>query len=312
MRGLLRLTLLALLTVLAFPSKGAEIRCLNYADNNNLKTSCLMAYIEGQIVSGDYSRFENFYRVNHPYLSGIALNSSGGDEYEAMAIGRLLRRYYIEVIAPWHGHQQSLFSDAHLCEGEKCVCAGSCALIWFGSPTRTGEVGLHRPNMGLGFRDLSPVEAEKRYKPILSSITHYLEEMEVPKTFIEAMVSTSSSETYWTDAFRDYELLSRSPSYAEWLHANCGQFGEESEFKELFLLKQKGESSNLSQSEKRLIALLGQRKAERSNCEVGVVLNYKIKLEPPQKETAENPSEREKAKQYPAKKGIPHTEIDGK
>jgi hypothetical protein len=86
----------------------------------------------------------------------------------------------------------------NLCRGQECICASACALMWFGAVERLGEVGLHRPSTeDPAFKALPPAEASTTYRRILSSIISYLDEMEVPKPMIDAMVSTSSSEIRW-------------------------------------------------------------------------------------------------------------------
>ena len=120
-----------------------------------------------------------------------------------------------------------------LCDGPGCICVSACALIWFGAPDRTGEVGLHRPRFeGPAFKALSPAEAARTYRRMLDGIVGYLEEMETPKPLIEAMVSTSSAEIQWF-GFVKNDL--RPPSFAEWTDASCGQFTNQEYDKEIEL-----------------------------------------------------------------------------
>jgi formylglycine-generating enzyme required for sulfatase activity len=112
------------------------------------------------------------------------------------------------------------------CEGQDCICASACALIWFGAVEREGEVGLHRPTTeDPVFRALAPAEAASIYRKILGSVTAYLDDMEVPKPMVDVMVSTSSSEIRWIDS--DTDGLRRPPSIAEWEDASCGSFTSE-------------------------------------------------------------------------------------
>src|SRR6266581_4769501 len=117
----------------------------------------------------------------------ITLISDGGSAYEGIRIGRLLRKYLITTYA-----SGSVLTG---CGSAGCICASACALIWFGGVQRMGIVGLHRPRLDdPDFANAPPDEATKIYRKILDDITNYLNEMEVPRTAIEAMVAASSSE----------------------------------------------------------------------------------------------------------------------
>ena len=58
-----------------------------------------------------------------------------------------------------------------------------------------------------------------RYRKVLAEIEKYLMDMEVPRSSIDAMLATSSSEIRWVNAATDGS--SRPPSYAEWEDASC-------------------------------------------------------------------------------------------
>jgi len=190
--------------------------------------------LRGTIVKGDDEKLARFYRANHPFLEDFLLISSGGNVEAALNIGRLFRKYLIEAFAPVEGYQNVrerpwLDENSRIvnwCSGQECTCASACALIWFGAVEREGEVGLHRPiTDDPTFKALSPAEASTIYRRILSSINSYLDEMEVPKPMVDAMVSTGSSEIRWVDS--DTAGLRRPPSIAEWEDASCGSFTSE-------------------------------------------------------------------------------------
>ena len=56
------------------------------------KGTCSSIYISGEIVAGDYNRLLKLLDKNHPYISGISLNSKGGSVSEAIKIGYLVRK----------------------------------------------------------------------------------------------------------------------------------------------------------------------------------------------------------------------------
>jgi len=98
--------------------------------------------------------------------------------------------------------------------------------MWFGGVERSGTVGLHRPRIDdPAFKALRGADATKVYNRILLEIARYLEEMEVPRPMIDAMVATGSSEIRWIDSIGDD--LFRPPSIAEWEDAACSAFNKE-------------------------------------------------------------------------------------
>ncbi len=309
MRTLLRGLLLGLLATLALPCKGAEISCVDYVTMRDNEKYCNEAFLHGEIVKGDYNKVALFYTRSYPYLGSMDLQSPGGDVIEAIKIGRLLRKYLITAHAPFHidddikpklnlddgvskllsGLDESLInltvisatSYTNLCSGRECVCASSCALIFFGSPNRLGSVGLHRPIIDdPEFKKLSPAEAERAYKPVLALISQYLEEMEVPKALIEAMIATSSSDIHWVGATG--KGIDRSPSFAEWQDANCGS-GDQAgnEINELHELDVKSKTARLSQAELRLMSLLQEKVDKYGRCIVYLMIDNQKKLPPP-------------------------------
>ena len=192
--------------------------------------TCKAAFIQGDIVEGDYQKFLSLYRKNHPFMEHVSLELPGGTVDDAMEIGRLFRKYLIAVDSPWQevvGGQSVMMSyRTGLCDGPNCHCASSCALIWFGAPERTGDIGLHRPRTDdPAFKVLSAADAASAYRRMLDEIVRYLQVMETPRPMIDAMVSTSSARICWV-RWNDDKTASlwRAPSFAEWADAACGQF----------------------------------------------------------------------------------------
>jgi hypothetical protein len=164
--------------------------------------------LSGQIFKGDYDKVVAFLKAHQPFLESFILNSPGGDADEAIRIGRLFRKYLIET-------------NAHVGGDLILTCASACALIWFGGVHRDSKVGVHRPQINDPmFRGLSPTDASTVYRQVLGRIAAYLDEMEVPKSIIELMIGTSSSDIRWVD--NNYDGLDRPPSIAEWEDASCG------------------------------------------------------------------------------------------
>jgi hypothetical protein len=186
--------------------------------------TCAIGFIFGHIDRGDYQRVLEFYRANHPFLSSFKVVSPGGNVSEAIKIGRLFRKYLISVTTPlrttesW-GIWTHLTGRETECHGIDCICASACALISLGSVRRVGAIGLHRIRIvDPTYSALKPQEASKVYNEALAEVRQYLNEMEVPKQFIEMMVNTSSSDITWVNLG---DKFARPPSLAEWEDANC-------------------------------------------------------------------------------------------
>jgi len=226
---------------------------------------CEEGFLHGTIVKGDYEKVATLYRDNHRLLTAFHLLSPGGDAEEAMKIGRLFRRYLITAHAPFEGSLQ-IHGPKNLCDAnDQCECASGCALIWFGAVYRFGKVGLHRPRTAdPRFKTMAPADASVAYKRILDEISRYLEEMEAPRTAIDAMVTTSSSEISWVESGWFDRTLERPPSIAEWSDASCGSFTE-NEIEKAFELVKK-QPTGLTDNEKMLLQFLDKKGFNRDRC----------------------------------------------
>lgn len=254
-------------------------------------SSCYVALFAGAIEKGDYERFKDFLKHHYRALWSIHLVSRGGDVDEALKIGRLLRKYMLHVQAPSmrgpndfmaYGHPPS--ADQPLCEGPTCVCASSCALIWFGSVQRDGTVGLHRPKFNdPQFGLLPQEEASRRYRYALQEISRYLEEMEVPRSMIEAMASTGSADIRWVEPPSEDHPLKQPPSHTEWINANCTAVTAE-EYAALRTLSKResasrraGKSTHLTHADE----LLRRKQRERIECSSALEFSRRDLLPPP-------------------------------
>jgi hypothetical protein len=248
------LVLLANVLLVLPAASGAELICtvegdlpgaaadLYYKPRNGdpLTGKCIWAALRGNIEAGDYEKLQKLIRNSWPRLLLVDIESNGGSVYEALKIGRLLRKYLITTTVPKHRcyvakpglpplppgaswsplPTDNLFADLVPPPADSCICASACALIWFGGIERMGTVGLHRPRTtDSDFANSPPDKAMALYRKVLSDIEGYLTEMETPRPVIDAMLATGSSEIHWINARNDH--LSRPPSYAEWEDAAC-------------------------------------------------------------------------------------------
>jgi hypothetical protein len=233
------------LTLLSADSFAAEFVCDFPARVAERPDSCRYLLLKGAILPGDGERFAKILRQSHPFLDMVSLWSPGGSVEDAMKIGRLIRKGLIETQAPssfnssyidpatgslkerpgW-GELTSV-RNASDCKGYNCHCASACFLIWAAGVKRIGEVlGLHRPTIeATAFAKLPPDRAGVLYRQLLSDIGRYLDEMEIPRRFIEIMTNTSSKDVRWLsprEAQPSPKEDNRPPSIAEWLASSCG------------------------------------------------------------------------------------------
>jgi hypothetical protein len=232
-------------------------------------STCYVGILTGPIVRGDYEKVLRLYRANHPFLNTFLLVSPGGDVDAALKIGRLFRRYLITASAPLTpppgGAPQLPWLVGgklqDLCQGQDCICASACALIWFGAVGRSGRVGLHRPHTeDPTFRNLSPAEASVAYRQILDGVHRYLDEMEAPNPMIDAMIGTSSADMTWVDAGK-YNL-ERPPSIAEWEDASCKAFSAQ----EMASFMSLSNKEPKTQSDQSLLGTLWNKFQSQQNC----------------------------------------------
>lgn len=243
------------------------------------KGACWAALIRGKIETGDFERFRDFYREHHRALHMVYLVSPGGDVDAAMSIGRLLRKYLVQVFAPTrHPTRQGLLQVlpgplmsgspvVYLCRDPTCVCASACALVLFGAVVRQGTVGLHRPRItDPEFSSLPASEATTLYRRVLQLISHYLEEMEVPHHLVDAMLATGSSDIRWVDIGTD--APNHPPSFAEWLEASCGSISANERFEFLIFMVRKTQpgAQQLTQVEELLFEGLRRKLDKYDNC----------------------------------------------
>jgi hypothetical protein len=174
--------LLATVAVLALTSSASAAEISSFYGDD------YFCRLRGEIKKGDYEKVSSLFK-NYASCVAFEMNYPGGDVDEAMKIGRLFRKYLVSTMAIPHSLKDKEEDDP---------CASACALIWFGGVNRTGKVGLHRPYTDdPRFKGLSPEEASRSYRQMLSNVTNYLTEIEVPKSIIEIVENTSSGDIHW-------------------------------------------------------------------------------------------------------------------
>lgn len=188
--------------------------------------------LSGPITVGDNDRFRKLVlseiRSGH-LVSGVQLNSPGGNVSEALGIGRAIRQLKASTYAP------SLRSGQRLCQtgsldniiyedSSNCECASACSLIWEAGVGRLGElVGIHRPRYDeTAYKDLTPDQATKQYSEVLEETTRYFAEMEVPEWLSSRMYSVPSSDMHYLTDTELQQFSNSSPALGELVIARCG------------------------------------------------------------------------------------------
>lgn len=181
---------------------------------------------EGEIVPGDGEKIRNAMLAYAPSVSRIFLYSKGGDVVEAMKIGRLIRRLRFATETgnydPVAGKSFCLVKPEH---SDTCICASACFLAFAGGAYRYGNyLLLHRPFLtNEAAANLSDVRQEEAQKSVMLSVRKYLEEMEVPSYYAEAMMARSSQDAYLVtaDDDRSHRLLGNPASIEEITLRKC-------------------------------------------------------------------------------------------
>jgi hypothetical protein len=238
---------------------------------------CEVGFISGRIVVGDYEKVLTLYRGSHRLLDEFLLRSGGGDVGEAIKIGGLFRKYLISVVTPRRDAAGKFsFSTSwrkNGCSGPQCICAGACALMWFGAVERFGIVGLRKPRVDdPEFKAMAVPDAMRT----LDGIARYLTEMEAPREVIDAMTKTDASEISWGNALGD---LDRAPSFAEWVDAACGRFTTEEW--NTFVRLNSSPRAKLSKDDGALIDLLRAKVDRHLDCQSQLVSARVDRMEVP-------------------------------
>lgn len=184
--------------------------------------------IEGPIVSGDFDTFVRIVRENEGQVSGVFCFSPGGNFYEAMKIGRAMRKLELSSQAPMRdqaGHPS--------CSGDfgpkpydqrNCTCASAGFFIHIGGIHRGGTfLAVHRPYFEKGaLGQLSLLEAKSALARLQQSAQEYMTEMGVPAHVQDDLLGTASDRALVLDetTIKTY-FWGDLPYIYEWTKDKC-------------------------------------------------------------------------------------------
>ena len=141
------------------------------------------AFIEGDIETGDFKKFQNIVStLKNKYGESscndgnthIRINSKGGNVEEALLIGREIRKNMFGVIVL-----------------EKAECLSSCVLILAGGVSKfvMGTVGVHRPYFTYIQDGKSADEVRSMRDSLNQRIKSFLNYVDVPESLLEEMLA---------------------------------------------------------------------------------------------------------------------------
>jgi len=237
---------------------GADFYKSNKEFSYKLKICSTDILIYGDIEKGDAQKFKNLVqniKQENCLVGKVSLLSHGGDVFEAMQIGSLIRKNLISTEAPL-AHQwvtKPLFigcsslcdsfinikpcllknRDRETTEPRICGCNSACFLIWSAGVERMGNgLGLHRPYFSKDyFQGLSAKEAEEKYDELSNDVREYLISMDIPAHIIDEMFSHNSEDIYYlvrsyeedyTETGFNISALKFVPFFEEWIISKCG------------------------------------------------------------------------------------------
>ena len=220
--------------VLDHPSPGATATYRAEFGEAPVQTACLRVLMIGTIERGDSTKLADAIKKSQGLLEWLYLVSPGGDLREAMEIGRLIRKAYLQTMAPDRrltGFITLPESKQAPCNWVDCICASACFIAWSSGVKRAGSIlGIHRPRFDPRyFSGLDLPQAEREYHLLLDSMKTYLAEVDLPPNYYDRMMDTRSSEVVFLTEQEAEKLRSSDfvPSIDEWLTAKCGSYSWE-------------------------------------------------------------------------------------
>ena len=201
----------------------------------NLRVVKGVLILEGKIEPGDYTRVRNFLgdATNFREMSGqVFLASQGGNVFEALQIGYLIRHLQLTTDAPsrppptTRSSVSEIIHPFDLADPRHYYCTSACFLLYVAGVYRefiwAGRLGLHHPQLerkpiGVTETDIAVVTADMR-----SRLKDYFEQMDVPNKYLELMYSVPPNEVRWiSQAEFNADLKGYVPEIRALLDAKC-------------------------------------------------------------------------------------------
>jgi len=201
----------------------------------NLKVVRGVLILEGKIEEGDYVSVRKFLGEpsNWKKMNGnVFLASPGGNVFEALQIGYLIRRLQLSTDAPSSPPMTARSSGSEVIHPSDLTnpkfyqCTSACFLLYVAGIYRefiwVGRLGIHHPQVerkaiGATEQDISIEMDEMRNK-----LKRYFEEMNVPIKYLDLTYSLPTNEIRWiTQNELNADLKGYIPEVQSLLDAKC-------------------------------------------------------------------------------------------
>src|SRR3974390_163252 len=201
----------------------------------NLKMVRGVLILEGKIERGDYIKVRDSLgdATNFNKMTGeVFVASQGGNVFEAIEIGYLIRRLRLSTDAPSQpppserSSGNEIIHPNELTNPKNYLCTSACFLIFVAGIYRefiwAGRLGIHHPQLeykpvGATEKDLSIAMADMRNK-----LEKYFQEMNVPNKYLDLMYSVPPNGVRWiTQSEFNADLKGYVPEVRALLDAKC-------------------------------------------------------------------------------------------
>jgi hypothetical protein len=194
--------------------------------------------IEGEIMKGDYERFIKKIRQHNGKIGKVYIFSPGGDFFEAIEIGRAIRRLELATVVPENEDGQPRCDPMkNFPEHYNCICAGSCFFIFIGGVKRAGTyMEVHRPFFHKNeFGQLSEEDERNKFIALQKAAREYMQEMAVPKQLLNRILGTPPDRAIKLD----YKTVKKYfhgdiPYRHELLQAKCAKLKDDEKIRDCY------------------------------------------------------------------------------
>ena len=195
--------------------------------------------IEGEIMKGDYERFIKKIKQHNGKIGKVYIFSPGGNFFEAIKIGRAIRRLELTTVIPEseYGHPQCN-PLANFPEHYNCTCEGSCFFIFIGGVNRVGTyIEVYSPSFDKNeLGRLSEEDARNKFIALQKSAREYMQEMVVPGYLQDNILCTQPERAIKLD----YETVEKYfhgdiPYRHELLQAKCAKLKDKEKIRDCYV-----------------------------------------------------------------------------
>lgn len=186
----------ALMLPLAPSSAAAETRYGSFVHDDRISHTL---FLTGEIRQGDSFELRKALR-NHEDIAMVVMGSAGGNLYEGLQMGSILRDKGISTFVP-----------------AKVSCESSCANMFFGGAKRKaeGQLGVHQFYSGERERNAPLGEAQAVAQYTMADVIGIMNELSTPPFVYEKMLGTTQMYYFSEDEKRRIDLEPDETSFLE-------------------------------------------------------------------------------------------------